>query len=107
MEDSNIISVPLVTLRGIVVFPKLVSHIDIGRERSMEAVEKAMDTNRLLMVATQIDESEENPGIDGIYHIGTLVKIQQMLRMPGGGIRILVDGLYRAVINGLDRKSVV
>ena len=47
MEESNIISVPLVTLRGIVVFPKLVSHIDIGRERSMEAVEKAMDTNRL------------------------------------------------------------
>ncbi len=105
MEESNIISVPLVTLRGIVVFPKLVSHIDIGRERSMEAVEKAMDTNRLLMVATQIDESEENPGIDGIYHIGTLVKIQQMLRMPGGGIRILVDGLYRAVINGFSERA--
>ena len=105
MEESNIISVPLVTLRGIVVFPKLVSHIDIGRERSMEAVEKAMDTNRLLMVATQIDENEENPGIDGIYHIGTLVKIQQMLRMPGGGIRILVDGLYRAVINGFSERA--
>ena len=105
MEESNIISVPLVTLRGIVVFPKLVSHIDIGRERSMEAVEKAMDTNRLLMVATQIDESEETPGIDGIYHIGTLVKIQQMLRMPGGGIRILVDGLYRAVINGFSERA--
>lgn len=107
MEETqqNILSVPLVTLRGIVIYPKLVSHIDIGREKSMAAIEKAMDTNRLLMVAAQLCENDENPGFDEIYHVGTLVKIQQMLRVPGGGVRILVDGLYRAVINGFSERD--
>ncbi len=107
MEETqqNILSVPLVTLRGIVIYPKLVSHIDIGREKSMAAIEKAMDTNRLLMVAAQLRENDENPGFDEIYHVGTLVKIQQMLRVPGGGVRILVDGLYRAVINGFSERD--
>ena len=107
MEETqqNILSVPLVTLRGIVIYPKLVSHIDIGREKSMAAIEKAMDTNRLLMVAAQLRENDENRGFDEIYHVGTLVKIQQMLRVPGGGVRILVDGLYRAVINGFSERD--
>ena len=105
MEEINVLSVPLITLRGIVVYPKLVSHIDIGREKSLAAVEEAMDHNRLLMVVTQLRENDEEPGFDDIYHVGTLVKVQQMLRVPGGGVRILVDGICRAVINGFSERD--
>lgn len=105
MEEINVLSVPLITLRGIVVYPKLVSHIDIGREKSLAAVEEAMDHNRLLMVVTQLRENDEEPGFDDIYHVGTLVKVQQMLRVPGGGVRILVDGICRAAINGFSERD--
>ena len=105
MEEINVLSVPLITLRGIVVYPKLVSHIDIGREKSLAAVEEAMDHNRLLMVVTQLHENDEEPGFDDIYHVGTLVKVQQMLRVPGGGVRILVDGICRAAINGFSERD--
>lgn len=105
MEEINVLSVPLITLRGIVVYPKLVSHIDIGREKSLAAVEEAMDHNRLLMVVTRLRENDEEPGFDDIYHVGTLVKVQQMLRVPGGGVRILVDGICRAAINGFSERD--
>ena len=104
--DNSILTLPFVPLRGIVVFPKLLSNIDIGREKSLAAVDYAMEHDRLMIVSAQLDEDEENPGFDGIYQIGTLVKIQQLLRLPGGIVRILADGISRVEIRGYaDKKN--
>lgn len=104
--DNSILTLPFVPLRGIVVFPKLLSNIDIGREKSLAAVDYAMEHDRLMIVSAQLDEDEETPGFDGIYQIGTLVKIQQLLRLPGGIVRILADGISRVEIRGYaDKKN--
>ena len=90
MDERDILSLPFVPLRGLVVYPNLVSHIDIGRDTSLAAVDYAMEHDRQLLVATQVDENEDNPGFDDVYTIGCVVKIEQFLRMPGGLVRILV-----------------
>lgn len=105
MDDKSSLALPFVPLRGIVVFPKLLSHLDIGREKSLAAVEYAMAHDRMLIVSAQIDENEDNPDFDDIYHTGTLVKVQQMLRLPGGVARVLVDGISRVSIHGFSRKK--
>lgn len=103
--DNSILTLPFVPLRGIVVFPKLLSNIDIGRENSLAAVDYAMEHDRLMIVSAQLDEDEENPGFDGIYQVGTLVRIQQLLRLPGGIVRILADGISRVEIRGYSDKE--
>lgn len=103
--DNSILTLPFVPLRGIVVFPKLLSNIDIGREKSLAAVDYAMERDRLMIVSAQLDEDEENPGFDGIYQVGTLVRIQQLLRLPGGIVRILADGISRVEIRGYSDKE--
>ena len=103
--DNSILTLPFVPLRGIVVFPKLLSNIDIGREKSLADVDYAMEHDRLMIVSAQLDEDEENPGFDGIYQVGTLVRIQQLLRLPGGIVRILADGISRVEIRGYSDKE--
>ena len=103
--DNSILTLPFVPLKGIVVFPKLLSNIDIGREKSLAAVDYAMEHDRLMIVSAQLDEDEENPGFDGIYQVGTLVRIQQLLRLPGGIVRILADGISRVEIRGYSDKE--
>ena len=105
MEDNNIVALPFIPLRGIVVYPRLLSHLDIGRESSLAAVESAMAHDRMMIVAAQVDENEENPGFDGVYHTGTLIKVQQLLRLPGGMARILVDGISRVTLRGFSKKK--
>ena len=105
MDEKSILSLPFVPLRGVVVYPRLLSHLDIGRETSLAAVEYAMAHDRMLIVSAQLDENEEKPGFDGVYHIGTLVKVQQMLRLPGGMARILVDGVGRVSLRGFSQKK--
>lgn len=75
MNGETVLALPLVSLRGLVVYPKLLSHVDIGRDKSLAAVEYAMEHDRLLLMAAQLDSETENPGYDDIYHVGTLVKI--------------------------------
>ena len=105
MDERDILSLPFVPLRGIVVYPNLVSHIDIGRDTSLAAVDYAMEHDRQLLVATQVDENEDNPGFDDVYTIGCVVKIEQFLRMPGGLVRILVNGISRVRMQGFSQKA--
>lgn len=105
LNEQDILALPFVPLRGIVVYPKLVSHIDIGRDTSLAAVDYAMEHDRQLLVATQVDENEDNPGFDDVYTIGCLVKIEQLLRMPGGLVRILVNGISRVRMRGFSQKA--
>ncbi|MDY3973529.1 endopeptidase La [uncultured Veillonella sp.] len=91
-------SLPLVPLRGMVVFPKVEVRLEIGRDKSIRAVEEAMANDRLLAVSAQLDDEIDNPTKDEIAEVGTIVKIKQMLRLPGGVVRILVEGITRAKV---------
>ncbi|MDW7683343.1 MAG: endopeptidase La [Bacillota bacterium] len=89
---------PLLPLRGILVFPNMVLHLDVGRERSVNALEQAMvEDNKVLLVA-QKEARVDEPGPDEIYTMGTIAQIKQMLKLPGGTIRVLVEGLSRATV---------
>ena len=87
---------PCIPLRGLIVYPRTVLHFDIGREKSIKALESAMADDKLLFLASQKDENVLLPTKDDFYHIGTVVKVKQMLKIQGDGVRVLVDGLYRA-----------
>jgi ATP-dependent Lon protease len=89
---------PLLPLRGILVFPNMVLHLDVGRERSVSALEQAMiEDNRILLVA-QKEARVDEPTPEDIYVMGTIAQIKQMLKLPGGTIRVLVEGLSRASV---------
>lgn len=97
MADNEII-VPLLPLRGLLVYPTMVLHLDVGREKSVQALEKAMVEDHLIFLTTQKDISLDEPGEDDIYKMGTLTKVKQMLKLPNGTIRVLVEGLNRAQV---------
>lgn len=87
---------PLLPLRGILVFPNMVLHLDVGRERSVNALEQAMvEDNKVLLVA-QKEARVDEPNPEDIYTMGTIAQVKQMLKLPGGTIRVLVEGLSRA-----------
>jgi ATP-dependent Lon protease len=89
---------PLLPLRGILVFPNMVMHLDVGRERSVSALEQAMIDDSLVLLVAQKEARVDDPKPEEIYGIGTIAQIKQMLKLPGGTIRVLVEGLSRATI---------
>ncbi|MDP4133438.1 MAG: endopeptidase La [Bacillota bacterium] len=95
-------TLPLIPVRGLVVFPYMVLHFDVAREKSIAALEEAMAADQLVFLAAQKDVSVEEPGASDIYEIGCISKIKQMLKMPGGNVRVLVEGLKRAAFTKLD-----
>ncbi|OLO40506.1 endopeptidase La [Alkalihalophilus pseudofirmus] len=98
MVDKNKRVIPLLPLRGLLVFPTMVLHLDVGREKSVNALEKVMLEDHEILLATQKEISIDEPSVDEIYPIGTLAKVKQMLKLPNGTIRVLVEGLNRAKI---------
>ncbi|MCJ1908667.1 endopeptidase La [Planococcus ruber] len=88
--------VPLLPLRGLLVFPTMVLHIDVGRERSIAALEQAMLEDNIIFLATQKEMSIEQPEKEDLHKIGTLAYVKQMLKLPNGTIRVLVEGQERA-----------
>jgi len=89
---------PMIPLRGLSVFPCVVLHFDIGREKSIKALEKAMLLNQTIFLATQRSADTDLPTAEDFYHIGTVVKVKQMLRLPGDNVRVLVEGVCRGII---------
>lgn len=98
-DDGKIM--PLIALRGLTVFPNMVIHFDIGREKSILALERAMTLNQSVLLCTQKDADIELPTTDDFYQIGTIVKVKQMLKLPGNSIRVLVDGQSRAKVRNI------
>ncbi|MEK4759290.1 endopeptidase La [Viridibacillus sp. FSL E2-0187] len=90
--------IPLLPLRGLLVYPTMVLHIDVGRERSVAALEHAMLEDNLIFLVTQKEMSIENPTPDDLYTVGTVAYVKQMLKLPNGTIRVLVEGLNRAKV---------
>lgn len=90
--------VPLLPLRGMLVYPTMVLHLDVGRSKSVQALEKAMMGESVIFLTAQKDLSIDEPGEEDLYRMGTLTKVKQMLKLPNGTIRVLVEGLMRAEI---------
>lgn len=97
LEEENLI-MPCIPLRGISVFPQTVAHFDVGREKSVKALEAAMKKDKILFVSSQKDEYILIPKEEDYYKVGTVVKIKQMLKIQGDSVRVLVEGLHRASI---------
>ena len=98
MADNEEIIVPLLPLRGLLVYPTMVLHLDVGRDKSVQALEKAMVDDHIIFLTTQKDLSIDEPVEEDLYHMGTLTKVKQMLKLPNGTIRVLIEGLKRAEI---------
>lgn len=95
-EVEDTIKLPMLPLRGVLVFPYTVIHLDVGRKKSISAIEEAMLNNKEIFLATQKEAHNEDPENEDVYSIGTVAEIRQILKMPGGTMRVLVEGLYRA-----------
>ncbi len=92
------IELPLIPLRGLSVFPYMVLHFDVGRDRSIKALEEAMVNDQIIFLTTQKEIDVEIPTPEDFYEVGTVCKIKQMLKLPGDAIRVLVEGIYRGKI---------
>jgi ATP-dependent Lon protease len=92
------ILIPLLPLRGLLVYPTMVLHLDVGREKSIQSLEKAMVDDHLIFLTTQKEISIDEPTEDDLYNMGTVTKVKQMLKLPNGTIRVLVEGLQRGKI---------
>lgn len=98
---EKVLTMPLIPLRGLSVFPYMVLHFDVGREKSVKALEEAMINDQKIFLTTQIDIDVDLPTSEDFYKIGTICKIKQMLKLPGDTIRVLVEGLSRGRVESL------
>lgn len=98
---EKMLTMPLIPLRGLSVFPYMVLHFDVGREKSVKALEEAMINDQKIFLTTQIDIDVDLPTSEDFYKIGTICKIKQMLKLPGDTIRVLVEGLSRGHVESL------
>lgn len=97
-KDDTKLIFPCIALRGVTAFPGTITTFDVGREKSLRALDKAVEGNKLLYVATQTDEDIQIPTFDDMYEIGTLVYVKQVLKMHGDVARVLVEGVTRAKV---------
>ena len=100
-EYKPLTCLPVLALRGLVVFPGSVTHFDVGRVSSARAVEEAMRADQMIFLIAQRDVQCENPKKTDLYSVGTVAYVRQILRLPGDNMRILVEGKYRAQLTDL------
>ncbi len=96
---------PVLPLRDIVVFPHMIVPLFVGREKSIRALEEVMGTDKQIMLATQINASDDDPEPSAIYQIGTIANVLQLLKLPDGTVKVLVEGRSRAEIDGYTRRE--
>ena len=89
--EEKIITLPAIALRGLTVLPEMIQHFDISREKSVSAVEYAMVGEQNVFLVTQRSPETEEPAAEALYQIGTIARIKQLVKMPGGVIRVMVE----------------
>jgi ATP-dependent Lon protease len=89
---------PVLPLRDIVVFPHMIVPLFVGREKSIRALEEVVKADRHILLATQINATDDDPATDAIYKVGTLASVLQLLKLPDGTVKVLVEGASRASI---------
>ncbi len=93
--ENNIIKLPLIPLRGLSIFPHMILHFDVGREKSIEAINIAMNNEQKVFLVAQRDAKNEEPEQEDVYKIGTICTIKQFMKLPGNYLRVLVEGEKR------------
>ena len=97
-NNDNLLMLPVLPLRGLVVFPKSLIHFDVGRSKSINAITRAMKNDQLVFLVAQKDPSENDPDLTNVYSMGVVAKIIQVLKQPDNSTRIVIEGKYRAKI---------
>ncbi len=98
MEEKQFVTLPMLVLRGLVCFPETVMHFDVGRLKSVAALNAAMKKDQTVFLVAQKDVTEEDPSPNGLYRMGVVAKVKQILKLPHDNFRIVVEGEYRATI---------
>ena len=117
MENTNNIfnefkeksfSMPMVALRGLVVFPEMTLHFDVGRAKSVKAVRSAMERKSNIFLSAQMDLECDDPRIDDVYRSGVVCEIKQVMKLPGTDtLRVVVYGLYRAELLNINSQNLL
>jgi len=105
MGSSSVTELPLLPLRDVVVYPHMVLPLFVGREKSIEALEYAMASDKQVLLVAQRNAVEDSPGVDDIYQVGTVSTILQLLKLPDGTIKVLIEGGYRAAIGSVNDEG--
>ncbi|HOQ16934.1 MAG TPA: endopeptidase La [Defluviitaleaceae bacterium] len=104
-KTDNIIQIPLVALRGLTVFPKMILHFDVARQKSIKALEESMVKGEPIFLVAQKEAEIEEPDIEDLYTVGTISHIKQILKLPNNAIRVLVEGHERGRIISFKQKD--
>src|ERR671914_414808 len=96
---------PILPLRDIVVFPQRIVPLFVGREKSVAALEAAMNADKEIFLVAQLDPGEDDPDRDALYDLGVVATAMQLLKLPDGTVRVLVEGLRRARLVGLEKQG--
>ena len=96
---------PALALRGLTIFPNMLLHFDVGREASIKALDESMSTGQPIFLVAQRDLSVEDPGEEDLYRIGTISTVRQILRLPGGSVRVMVEGVSRGRLQSLTQTT--
>ena len=102
MGSSSAIELPLLPLRDVVVYPHMVLPLFVGREKSIEALEDAMANDKQVLLVAQRNAADDDPVADDLYQVGTVSNILQLLKLPDGTIKVLVEGGFRAAVASVD-----
>ena len=106
MLDENNTTYPVLPLRDIVVFPHMIVPLFVGREKSVKALEEVMKDNKQILLSSQVDSSEDQPSEGSIFKTGVLANVLQLLKLPDGTVKVLVEGQKRVLITEfLENKS--
>jgi len=105
LERSERIDIPVLPLRDVVVYPHMVIPLFVGREKSIRCLEAAMEQDKLILLVAQKDSNVDDPQIDEMYQVGTVATILQLLKLPDGTVKVLVEGQQRARINKLSTND--
>ena len=97
---GSVITLPVLPLRDVVVFPYMVIPLFVGRKKSIKALEQAMESGKQIMLIAQKSASDDDPAPEQIHEIGTIASILQLLKLPDGTVKVLVEGEQRARLQG-------
>src|ERR1700726_7335 len=98
-------TLPVLPLRDIVVFPHMVVPLFVGREKSVRALEEVMKTDKQILLVTQRDRDQDDPAPEDIFEVGVLASVLQLLQLPEGTVKVLVEGKARAVVRAYTARE--
>ena len=99
------ISLPVLALRGLMVFPHMVLHFDVGRNKSVAALEEAMMEGQRIFLVAQKDAEVDDPGVEELCRVGTIAAIKQVMNLPGDNLRVLVEGEKRGILQSITQEE--